>query len=147
MLETDSRHGYHITVEEGRFSDGTRYYTAMAPELRDCLFQADTPANAKEGLYDVISHMVDLIIAQGKTPPSGPVLANGTTVSFHQNVVITGFTGSLSTEDHASPPIHVPHSTAPQTTIRKQEGNELIGFDRPRPSHPTSDGSLPASRR
>lgn len=73
MQATDPRHGYHITVEEGRFSDGTKYYTAMAPELRDCLFQADTPAKAKEGLYDVISHMVHLIIAQGKTPPR-PVL-------------------------------------------------------------------------
>ena len=73
MLATDPRHGYHITVEEGRFSDGTKYYTAMAPELRDCLFQADTPAKAKEGLYDVISHMVHLITAQGKTPPR-PVL-------------------------------------------------------------------------
>jgi len=73
MQVTDPRHGYHITVEEGRFSDGTKYYTAMAPELRDCLFQADTPTKAKEGLYDVIAHMVHLITAQGKTPPR-PVL-------------------------------------------------------------------------
>ena len=124
MLATDPRHGYCITVEEGRFSDGTEYYTAMAPELRDCLFQADTPAKAKEGLYDVISHMVRLIIAQGKTPPT-PVLANGTTVSSHQNLVTTGFTGSLSTVSQPSS-VRIPDSTAPQTTVRKQEGGQLI---------------------
>ena len=66
MLATDPRHGYYITVEEGRFSDGTRYYTATAPELPDCLFQAVTPAKAKERLYDVIAHLVQLMIARGK---------------------------------------------------------------------------------
>lgn len=124
MPATDPRHGYRIEVEKGQFSDGTTYYTAIAPELRDCLFQADTAAKAKEGLYDVISHMIRLIIAQGKTPPR-PVLANGTTVGFHQNMVTTGFTGSLSAVAQASS-IRVPHSTAPQTTVRNQEGRELI---------------------
>ena len=124
MLATDPRHGYHITVEEGRFSDGTKYYTAMAPELRDCLFQADTPAKAREGLYDVISHMVHLIIAQGKTPPR-PVLAKHTTISCHQYRVTTGFVGSWSSVNQASP-IPIRNSTAPQTTVRKQEGSELI---------------------
>lgn len=124
MLATDPRHGYHITVEEGRFSDGTKYYTAMAPELRDCLFQADTPAKAKEGLYDVISHMVHLILTQGKTPPK-PVLATSTTVSFHQNGVRTGFKGSWSAVDQPSS-TRIPDSTAPQTTVRKQEGRELV---------------------
>jgi len=124
MLATDPRHGYHITVEEGRFSDGTKFFTAVAPELRDCLFQADTPTKAREGLYDVISHMVHLIISEGKTPPR-PVLAKCTTVSFHQNMVTTGFTGSLSPVNQA-PPIRIPHSTAPQTTVRKQKGRELV---------------------
>lgn len=127
MLATDPRHGYHITVEEGRFSDGTRYYTAMAPELRDCLFQADTPAKAKEGLYDVISHMVQLIIAQGKTPPR-PVLAKCTTVGSHQNIVRTGFTGSSSAVDQPSS-IRI-DSTAPQTTVRIQEGRKLVARGR-----------------
>lgn len=124
MLATDPRHGYHVTVEEGRFSDGTKYYTATAPELRDCLFQADTPAKAKQGLYEVISHMVHLIMAQGKAPPR-PVLAKCTTVSVHQNMVTTGFEGSPSAVDQASS-IRIPHSTASQTTVRKQEGRELI---------------------
>ena len=73
MLATDPRHGYYITVEEGRFSDGTRYHTATAPELPDCLFQADTPAKAKEGLYDVISHLVKLMIARGEGASDTPV--------------------------------------------------------------------------
>ena len=124
QLANDPRHGYHITVEEGRFSDGTRYYTAMAPELRDCMFQADTPAKAKEGIYDVISHMIQLIIAQGKTPPR-PVLAQCTTVSSHRNIVTTGFTGSLSAVGQPSS-IRIPDSTAPQTTVRKQQGHELV---------------------
>ena len=124
MLATDPRHGYHITVEEGRFSDGTRYYTAMAPELRDCLFQADTPAKAKEGLYDVISHMVHLIIAQGKTPPS-PVLAKCITVGPHQNIVKTGFSGASGVVGQPSS-IRIPDSTAPQTTVRIQEGRKLV---------------------
>lgn len=124
MLATDPQHGYHITVEEGRFSDGTRYYTAMAPELRDCLFQADTPSKAREGLFEVISHMVELIIAQGKTPPR-PVLARCTTVSLHQSIVKTGFTGSLNAVDQASS-IRMPDSTASKTTIRKREGHELL---------------------
>lgn len=124
MPATDPRRGYHITVEEGRFSDGTRYYTATAPELRDCLFQADTPAKAEEGLYDVISHMVDLIMAQGRTPPR-PVLMKGTTVSLHQNVVMTGYTGSLDAADQPSS-ISIPDSTAPETTVWTQGGHELI---------------------
>ena len=83
MPATDPRHGYHVTVEEGQFSDGTKYYTAVAPELPDCLFQADTPTKAKEGLYDVISHFVQLIIRQGKMPPQ-PVLSRCTSVAFQQ---------------------------------------------------------------
>ncbi len=121
MLATDPRHGYHITLEEGRFSDGTKYYTAVAPELRDCLFQAATPTKAREGLYEVISHMVQLIVAQGRTPPR-PVLAKCSTASVHQNVVMTGFTGSLD----QSSPISIPDATAPQTTVRTQKGRSLI---------------------
>ena len=34
MLATDPRHGYHITVEEGRFSDGTKYYPGLFMNLR-----------------------------------------------------------------------------------------------------------------
>lgn len=86
MPATDPRHGYHITVEEGQFSDGTKYYTAVAPELPDCLFQADTPTKAKEGLYDVISHLVQLIRRQGKMPPQ-PVLSRCRSVAFQQTNV------------------------------------------------------------
>lgn len=60
-----------------------------------------------------------------KTVVKRPVLAKCTTVSFHQNIVTTGFTGSLSAVDRASS-VRIPDSTAPQTTIRKQEGRELI---------------------
>ncbi len=124
MLATDPRHGYHITVEEGRFSDGTAYYTAVAPELPDCLFQADTPTKAKEGLYDVISHLVQLTLEQGKAPPR-PVLARCTSVAFQQTNVTTGFSGSPSVADQPSA-ISIPHSTAPQTTVLRQEGEELL---------------------
>lgn len=124
MLATDPRHGYHITVEEGQFSDGTRYYTAIAPELPDCLFQADTPAKAKEGLYDVISHLLQLIIRQGKMPPV-PVLARCATVAVQQTNVTTGFSGSPSISGGPST-VSIPHSMAPQTNTFTQEGRELL---------------------
>ena len=84
MLATDPRHGYHITVEEGQFSDGTTYYTAMAPELPDCLFQADTPTKAKEGLYDVISHLVQLIKTGEDAPAAGALPVHECRVSADQ---------------------------------------------------------------
>ena len=126
MLATDPRDGYHITVEEGWFSDGTKYYTAIAPELSDCLFQADTHAKAKEGLYDVISHLVHLILRQGKTPPR-PVLARCTTAGVHQTIVTTGFSGAASLADPPSE-VSIPHSMAPQTKIFRQEGQELLAI-------------------
>ncbi len=85
-LTTDPKHGYYITVEEGEFADGTKYYTAMAPEIRNCLFEADTRAKAEEGLHDVIDHMVRLIIERGKSPPT-PLFARPTTSSRHTSTV------------------------------------------------------------
>ena len=51
----------NITVEERQFSDGTKYYTAMAPKLT---------------------------IRQGKMPPQ-PMLSRCTSVAFQQTNVAT----------------------------------------------------------
>ena len=124
MLATDPQHGYYITVEEGRFSAGTTYYTAIAPELPDCLFQADTPTKAKEGLYDVISHLVELMIERGSVRPI-PLVARCATVAAEPTSVTTGFSGPRSTPDNPSA-VTIPHSTAAETKVFRQEGRRLL---------------------
>ena len=65
--------------------DGTRYYTAIAPELPDCLFQADTPAKAqRRPLTNVISHLLQLIIRQAEDADRCLMLARCATVAVQQ---------------------------------------------------------------
>ena len=89
-MATDPKYGYYITVEKGRFSDGTEYFTAAVPELPDCLFQAGTHVAAVVGLYEVIDHLVSLIRERGKLPPS-PVLAKPATVGSSVTTFTFGF--------------------------------------------------------
>ncbi len=76
LFLTDPSYGYYITVKRAEFSDGEEYYTAFAPELPNCLYQASTQEKAEEGIIDLISHLVPLMIEIGSTPPK-PIFAKG----------------------------------------------------------------------
>ncbi len=84
LIITDPAYGYYVTVKKGEFSDGVKYYTAFAPELPHCLFQADTKEEAEKGIFDLIVHLVPLMIEVGNTPPT-PLLAKSLSATLQQN--------------------------------------------------------------
>ena len=99
-MATDPRYGYYIAVEKDRFSDGTEYFIATAPEIPDCLFQADTHEAAVVGLHEVIDHLVSLIRERGQEPPR-PLLAKPATVGY--SVTFTfGFEPRINSPDRDS---------------------------------------------
>ncbi len=68
-IDIDPTYGYRVAVEEDEFSNGVKYYTAFAPELPNCLFQADGRQKAIDGIFDLIVHFVPLMEEIGNTPP------------------------------------------------------------------------------
>lgn len=121
-MATDPKYGYRITLEKGQFSDGTEYFTAVAPELPDCLFQADTPHAAEVGLYEVIDHLISLMRERGKEPPP-PILAEYATVG---SFLTTSFGFGLPADSSATPSPDSPSRGTDDTQILVKRGELLV---------------------